>query len=81
MDGELSLPGRTDVGGKSFSPWVDRFALALLAVLAIFAHGQIASFLDGNGVPYPEIAGGCGHIIAVPIIATSVGKLVVRLFD
>ena len=81
MDGRMTLPGRTEVGEGSFSPWIDRFSLAIFVFAAIFAHGPISEFLEDSGGAHSGILTACGLVILVPVMATSLGKLIVRLFD
>jgi hypothetical protein len=79
MAGVGSLPERSEVGGRSFSPWIDRSSLILFAAGAVIAAPEIASFLEQwlAGMAMPVTM--CGLVILVPILATSLGKLVVRL--
>ena len=81
MDGRMTLPGRTEVGERTFSPWIDRLSLAIFVTAAIFAHKPISEFLEGSVGAYSEIFTACGLVILAPVMATSLGKLVVRLFD
>ena len=73
------LPGRTEVGSKSFSPFVDRFALALLSIIGVILAPELASAMEPSLGGKSLIAVVCGLIIAIPLIASSIGKLYVRI--
>ena len=79
MAGVGSLPERSEVRGRNFSPWVDRSSLILFAAGAVIAAPEIASFLEQWLGGTAMIATVCGLVILVPILATSLGKLVVRM--
>jgi hypothetical protein len=73
------LPGRNEVGGRSFSPWIDRGSLFLFVVAAVIAAPEISSFLEqwlGGRAMDATI---CGLVVIVPLLGTWLGKLVVRL--
>jgi len=73
------LPSRTEVGAKIFSPSVDRFSLVSLSIIGVIIAPEFASamvpVLGSNSLS----AVVCGLIIAIPLIATSIGKLYVRI--
>ena len=73
------LPGRTEVGSKSFSPFVDRFALALLSIIGVILAPDLASAMESTLGDKSLAAVVCGLIIVIPIIASSIGKLYVRI--
>ena len=73
------MPGRTDVGDKIFSPLVDRISLISLIVIGVVVAPELSSALE------PELGGkalasvACGLVIVIPLIASSIGKLYVRI--
>ena len=73
------LPGRTEVGPRSFSPWIDRFALVIFSFVAYNSYAPLSSFLGGFFGSISEEITVCLLLILVPTMATSLGKLVVRL--
>ena len=79
MEGPGALPGRTDVGDKIFSPLVDRISLISLIVIGVVVAPELSSVLE------PELGGkalasvACGLVIVIPLIASSIGKLYVRI--
>ncbi|MDP6212446.1 MAG: hypothetical protein QGF32_02685 [Candidatus Thalassarchaeaceae archaeon] len=79
MEGPGALPGRTDVGDKIFSPLVDRISLISLIVIGVVVAPELSSALE------PELGGkalasvACGLVIVIPLIASSIGKLYVRI--
>tara|TARA_B100001094_G_scaffold199552_1_gene193631 strand:+ start:1845 stop:2090 length:246 start_codon:yes stop_codon:yes gene_type:complete len=79
MEGPGALPGRTDVGDKIFSPLVDRISLISLIVIGVVVAPDLSSALE------PELGGkalasvACGLVIVIPLIASSIGKLYVRI--
>jgi hypothetical protein len=79
MEGPGALPGRTDVGDKIFSPLVDRISLISLIVIGVVGAPELSSALE------PELGGkalasvACGLVIVIPLIASSIGKLYVRI--
>ena len=79
MEETGSLPGRTEVGSKIFSPFVDRFALALLSIIEVILAPELASAMEPSlgGKSLTTVV--CGIIIAIPLIASSIGKLYVRI--
>ncbi len=77
-DTEL-LPRRSEVGTKSFSPFVDRLSLVLLATLGILFSTDLAFSIEPvlGGWSLPAVF--CGLIFSIPLIASSIGKLYVRI--
>ena len=73
------LPGRTEVGTKVFSPFVDRFSLISLSILGIIIAPDIASAMESTLGVKSLTAVACGLIVAIPLIASSIGKLYVRI--
>ena len=79
MEDPGALPGRTDVGDKIFSPLVDRISLISLIVIGVVVAPELSSALE------PELGGkalasvACGLVIVIPLIASSIGKLYVRI--
>ncbi len=73
------LPGRSEVGDRSFSPWIDRGSLILSVVAAVLAAPEISSFLEQWLGGRAMTATVCSLVVLVPLLATSLGKLVVRL--
>ena len=74
-----SLPGRTEVGTKIFSPFVDRFSLVSLSIIGIILAPEFASAVEPTLGGKSLNAVVCGLIIAIPLIASSLGKLYVRI--
>ena len=79
MAGVGSLPERSEVSVRSFSPWIDRGSLILFAAGAVIAAPEIAYFLEQWLGGTAMITTACSLVILVPILATSLGKLVVRM--
>jgi hypothetical protein len=79
MDGPETLPNRTEVGSKKFSPWPDRLALVSLSVTAVFAAPLISSSMEGFLGDQSMTATICGFLILIPVLATSFGKIYVRI--
>jgi len=79
MDGPETLPNRTEVGSKKYSPWPDRLALVSLSVIAVFTVPLISSSLEGFLGDHSFTATICGFLIAIPVLATSFGKMYVRI--
>ena len=46
MEETGSLPGRTEVGSKIFSPFVDRFSLVLLSIIGVILAPELASAME-----------------------------------
>tara|TARA_Y100000588_G_scaffold355499_1_gene410737 strand:+ start:2705 stop:2950 length:246 start_codon:yes stop_codon:yes gene_type:complete len=78
MDGSGTLPERTEVGSKVFSPWADRITLVALALGGVLAAPGISSVLDQWLGVWSMAATGCGLVVLVPLISTSIGKMYVR---
>ncbi len=74
-----SLPGRTEVGTKIFSPFVDRFSLVSLSIIGVILAPEFASAVEPTLGGKSLNAVVCGLIIAIPLIASSLGKLYVRI--
>ena len=79
MDGPETLPNRTEVGSKKFSPWPDRLALVSLSIIAFIAAPLISSSLEGFIGHYSMFVTICGFLILIPVLATSFGKMYVRI--
>ena len=79
MEDTGSLPGRTEVGTKIFSPFVDRFSLVSLSIIGIILAPEFASAVEPTLGGKSLNAVVCGLIIAIPLIASSLGKLYVRI--
>ena len=79
MEDTGSLPGRTEVGTKIFSPFVDRFSLVSLSIIGIILAPEFASVVEPTLGGKSLNAVVCGLIIAIPLIASSLGKLYVRM--
>ena len=79
MEDTGSLPGRTEVGTKIFSPFVDRFSLVSLSIIGIILAPEFASAVEPTFGGKSLNAVVCGLIIAIPLIASSLGKLYVRI--
>ncbi|MBP72129.1 MAG: hypothetical protein CMA70_00890 [Euryarchaeota archaeon] len=79
MEDTGSLPGRTEVGTKIFSPFVDRFSLVSLSIIGVILAPEFASAVEPTLGGKSLNAVVCGLIIAIPLIASSLGKLYVRI--
>ena len=79
MEETGSLPGRTEVGSKIFSPFVDRFSLVLLSIIGVILAPELSSAMEPSLGDKSLTAVVCGLIIAIPLIASSIGKLYVRI--
>ena len=79
MEETGSLPGRTEVGSKIFSPFVDRFSLVLLSIIGVILAPELASAMEPSLGGKSLTAVVCGLIIAIPLIASAIGKLYVRI--
>ena len=79
MEETGSLPGRTEVGSKIFSPFVDRFSLVLLSIIGVILAPELASAMEPSLGDKSLTGVVCGLIIAIPLIASSIGKLYVRI--
>ena len=73
------LPSRTEVGTKIFSPSVDRFSLVSLSIIGVIIAPEFASAMEPSLGSNSLSAVVCGLIIAIPLIASSLGKLYVRI--
>ncbi len=74
-----SLPGRTEVGTKIFSPFFDRFSLVSLSIIGVIIAPELASAMESTLGGRSLNAVVCGLIIVIPLIASSLGKLYVRM--
>jgi len=79
MEEAGSLPSRTEVGSKIFSPFVDRFSLVSLSIIGVILAPDIASAMEPTLGGKSLTAVVCGLIISIPLIASSIGKLYVRI--
>ena len=79
MEETGSLPGRTEVGSKIFSPFVDRFSLVLLSIIGVILAPELASAMEPSLGDNSLTAVVCGLIFVIPLIASSIGKLYVRI--
>tara|TARA_B100001029_G_scaffold162163_1_gene151401 strand:- start:402 stop:647 length:246 start_codon:yes stop_codon:yes gene_type:complete len=79
MDGSEILPDRSEIGDKSFSPTIDRFSLFVLSVLGILAFPEIEEALEPSMGAMSSLVTVCGLVTVIPIIATSIGKMYVRI--
>ena len=73
------LPNRSETGGKSFSPTIDRFSLFILSVLGILAFPEIDGALEPIMGAMSSMVTVCGLVTVIPIIATAIGKMYVRI--
>ena len=73
------LPNRSEIGYKSFSPTIDRFTLLVLSILGILAFPEIEELLEPSMGAISGLMTMCGLITVIPLIATSVGKMYVRI--
>ncbi len=81
MEDSGSLPARSEVGSKIFSPFIDRFSLIALSISGIILAPEITSAIEPilGGVSFPAVV--CGLIIVIPLIASSIGKMYVRIMS
>ena len=73
------LPNRSEIGDKSFSPTIDRLSLFALSFLGIVAFPEIEEALEPSMGAISSFATVCGLVTVIPIIATSIGKMYVRI--
>ena len=73
------LPNRSEIGDKSFSPTIDRLSLFALSFLGIVAFPEIEEALEPSMCAISSFATVCGLVTVIPIIATSIGKMYVRI--
>ena len=73
------LPDRSEIGDKSFSPTIDRFSLLVLSVLGVLAFPEIEGMLKPSLGAISGLMTICGLITLIPLIATSIGKMYVRI--
>tara|TARA_B100000686_G_scaffold141994_1_gene149450 strand:+ start:628 stop:873 length:246 start_codon:yes stop_codon:yes gene_type:complete len=79
MEDSEILPERSEVGDKSFSPMIDRFSLVLLSVLGILAFPAIEEAIEPSLGEISGLVTVCGLVTVIPLIATSIGKMYVRI--
>ena len=79
MEDPGALPRRSEVGGKFFSPFVDRIALISLSIIGIILAPELSSAIEPalGGKSLTAVA--CGLILFIPLIASSIGKMYVRI--
>ena len=73
------LPNRSEIGDKRFSPTIDRISLLMLSVLGVLAFPDIKEVLDPIMGTMSGLMTICGLITVIPLIATSIGKMYVRI--
>ena len=73
------LPNRTEIGDKSFSPTIDRFSLFVLSFLGILAFPEIEEALEPIMGAISSLMTVCGLVTVIPLIATAIGKMYVRI--
>ena len=73
------LPNRSGIGDKSFSPTIDRISLLVLSVLSVCAFPGIKEVLEPIMGTMSGLMTTCGLITVIPLIATSIGKMYVRI--
>ena len=73
------LPNRSEIGDKSFSPTIDRISLLVLSVLGVLAFPEIKEVLEPSIGAMSGLMTVCGLITVIPLIATSIGKMYVRI--
>ena len=73
------LPNRSEIGDKRFSPTIDRISLLVLSVLGVLAFPEIKEVLEPSIGAMSSLMTICGLITVIPLIATSIGKMYVRI--
>ena len=73
------LPDRSEIGDKSFSPMIDRIALLVLSALGILAFPEIEEAIEPSMGAISGLVTVCGLITVIPLIATTIGKVYVRI--
>ena len=73
------LPDRSEIGDKIFSPTIDRFSILVLSVLGVLAFPEIEEMLEPSLGAISGLMTICSLIIVIPLIATSIGKMYVRI--
>ena len=79
MGSSGTLPNRSEIGDKSFSPTIDRISLLVLSVLGVLAFPEIKEVLEPSIGAMSALMTICGLITVSPLIATSIGKMYVRI--
>ena len=79
MGGSEILPDRSEIGDKNFSPMIDRFSLFVLSVLGILAFPEIEKAIEPSMGAISGLVTVCGLITVIPLIATTIGKVYVRI--
>ena len=73
------LPDRSEIGDKSFSPAIDRLSLLVLSVLGVLAFPEIKEVLEQSFGAMSGLMTICGLVTVIPLIATAIGKMYVRI--
>jgi|TARA_Y100001970_G_scaffold248420_1_gene317975 hypothetical protein len=73
------LPDRSEIGEKIFSPMIDRFSLFVLSFLSILAFPEIEETIEPIMGDISGLVTVCGLVTVIPLIATSIGKMYVRI--
>ena len=73
------LPDRSEIGDESFSPMIDRIALLVLSALGILAFPEIEEAIEPSMGAISGLVTVCGLITVIPLIATTIGKVYVRI--
>lgn len=79
MGSSETLPDRSEVGDKIFSPMIDRFSLVVLSILAVVSFRDLEEAIEPTLGAISGLATVCGLITVIPLIATSIGKMYVRI--
>ena len=73
------LPDRSEIGEKIFSPMIDRLSLFVLSFLSILAFPEIEETIEPIMGDISGLVTVCGLVTVIPLIATSIGKMYVRI--
>ncbi len=79
MGGSDVLPDRSDVGDKTFSPFIDRVSLIVLSIAGIVVFPVADSSFESVLGGYSQIVTICGLVVVIPLLATWIGKINVRI--
>ena len=79
MSSSEILPDRSEIGDKSFSPAIDRLSLLALTFLGIVAFPEIEEALEPSMGAISSLMTVCGLVTVIPLIATAIGKMYVRI--